>query len=49
MKENEAYVRVSKIDTSENDAYGAFTTDHKGNKDYYSIQLIHTRNLSTDK
>ena len=36
MKENEAYVQVSKIDISKNDAYGAFTTDIKENEAYYS-------------
>ena len=41
MKENEAYVQVPKIDTSENDAYGAFTSDLTGNKAYYSISISH--------
>lgn len=34
--ENEAYIQVSKIDASKNDAYGAFTTDLKENEPYYS-------------
>ena len=49
MEQNEAYVLALKVDTSRNDAYGAFTVDLKGNKAYYIIQLIDMRNSSTDK